>query len=202
MENYTKNLSREVLAAQREKDGYRLVSSRIAYKNRWLQIRENHFQDPTGRKGFYGIIERNQFAVIIPLHDNGNVTFIRQYRYPVAKPMLELPMGMWEDTPEADILDLARGELEEETGLRAKELIFAGSFFQGAGYSDQRGSVFLAKGLVQGKPHREASENDMESVAIEGKKIKAMIANGTFECMVTLSALMSAHARGLLPFVL
>ncbi|QCE33328.1 NUDIX hydrolase [Acetobacteraceae bacterium] len=200
MENYKKPLSREELFRKREADGYQLLSTKLAYKNPWLQVTEKRFVDPTGRKGFYGILERDQFAVIIPLHADGRITFIRQYRYPVAQTLLELPMGMWEARPDADILDLARGELEEETGLRAKEMLFAGSFFQGAGYSDQRGSVFLAKGLIQGQPHREASENDMCTVEIEGQEIKGMIARGQFECMVTLSALMTAHARGLLPF--
>lgn len=200
MENYKKSPSREELSRKREADGYQLRSTRLAYKNPWLQVTEKRFLDPTGREGFYGIIERDQFAVIIPLHEDGRITFIRQYRYPVARRLLELPMGMWEDRPEADILDLARGELEEETGLRAKELIFAGSFFQGAGYSDQRGSVFLARGLTQGKPRREASENDMRNIEIDSRQIKEMIASGQFECMVTLSALMTAYARGLLSF--
>ncbi|QCE35782.1 NUDIX hydrolase [Acetobacteraceae bacterium] len=170
----------------------------MAYENPWLQVRENRFIDPSGRKGFFGIIERNQFAVIIPLHADGSITFVSQYRYPIAKRLLELPMGMWEDRPNASIFDLAAGELEEETGLSAKEFLFAGSFFQGAGYSDQRGSVFVAKDLSQGQTHREASENDMKTVRIAGSKLKEMVANGEIECMVTLSALMSACARGLL----
>lgn len=179
--------------------GFVTLSSRIAYENPWTRVREDIIRRPDGGEGLYGVVERGEFVVILPLGqgpDGPTVTLVRQYRYPVRARLWELPMGMWEHRPDADPETVARGELEEETGLRAERLRHAGTLYQGAGYSTQRGHVYLATGLTQGLPRLEATEADMTSHTMPLAEMERMIRTGEITCMVTLAALALVKARG------
>src|SRR5215467_7163905 len=97
----------------------RTTGTRVVYSNRWMKVREDQIERADGSRGIYGVIEKPDFALIIPI-DNGEVYLVEQYRLPVAGRFLEFPQGSWEQKPNADPLDIARGELQEETGLRAE----------------------------------------------------------------------------------
>src|SRR4051794_4982914 len=136
---------------------YVTLSSRIAYENRWTRVREDQVLHPDGSPGIYGVVERPDFVVIAPWQD-GRLTLVEQFRYPVGARLWEFPMGMWEQTPGADPAVLAAGELREETGLTAGRMLRAGEIFQGPGYCNQRGHVFLATtDLTPGETAREVS---------------------------------------------
>lgn len=190
--------SRAAVAPTPDAGGYLTLSSRIAYRNRWLRLREDIIRRPDGSEGLYGVVERDDFAVIVAVDDNDCIAMVEQYRYPVGRRMLELPMGMWEDDPDADPAALAAGELAEETGLRALHLVEIGILFQGAGYSTQKGHVFHATGLSQGGTRREASEADMVARMVPRAEVERLIGEGGITCAVTIAALAITRARGLI----
>ena len=168
--------------------GFTTVSSRTVYKNRWTRVREDVLTRPDGSPGLYGVVERNDFVVVFPLGSDGTVTLVEQWRYPVGRRMIELPMGMWEDRPDMPPETVAAGELAEETGLVADRLVRIGTMFQGAGYSTQQGHVFLATGLTQGPPRREASEQDMTVLTVPLASFERMAAEGRITDAMTIAA--------------
>ncbi len=91
------------------------LSSRVVYQNRWMTVREDAIERADGSPGIYSVVEKPQAALIIPIEDD-HLYLIEQFRYPVGKRYLEFPAGAWELNPKADPLELARGELMEETG--------------------------------------------------------------------------------------
>jgi 8-oxo-dGTP pyrophosphatase MutT (NUDIX family) len=173
------------------------ISTRIAYENRWTRLREDRIRRPDGSDGLYGVVERADFAVIVPWHD-GRLTLVEQYRYPVSARVWEFPMGMWEEAPGTDPAVLAAAELREETGLIAAGMTHAGEIFQGPGYCNQRGHIFLATGLTQGAPDREATEQDMICRSFSLDAFEAMVRDGTIREAMTLSAFGLLRVKGLL----
>lgn len=173
-------------------EGYITVSTRIAYENPWTRVREDIIRLPNGKDGLYGIVERGEFVVILPLGTSADghptVTLVNQYRYPIKKRLWELPMGMWEAQPDAKMEDVAAGELREETGLRAQTLQHAGIVYQGAGYSTQKGHVYLATGLTQGARQLEDTEQGMTCHTFPLSKVEDMIRRNEITCMVSLAA--------------
>jgi 8-oxo-dGTP pyrophosphatase MutT (NUDIX family) len=176
---------------------YVTLSSRIAYENRWTRVREDRIRRPDGSDGLYGVVERSDFVVVVPWQD-GRLTLVEQYRYPVSRRMWEFPMGMWEQAPGTDPAVVAAGELREETGLVASRMLNAGEIFQGPGYCTQRGHIFLATELTQGETEREVSEEDMICRSFTLGDFEAMIRDGTVREAMTISAFGLLRVRGLL----
>ncbi len=188
-------------SGQPDDGGYVTLSSRIAYENRWLRLREHIIRRPDGSDGLYGVIERDDFVVVAAVDDTEggrSLTLVEQFRYPVGQRLWELPMGMWEERPDATPVEIAAGELAEETGLVAGAMQHVGTLFQGAGYSNQKGHVFLATGLNRTAVAREASEQDMVAHAFPLHEIEAMIAGGRITCMVTIAAFGLLRIKGML----
>ena len=171
------------------------LTTRIAYQNRWLRLREDTVRRADGSEGLYGVVERADFAVVVPWQD-GCVTLVEQYRYPVRRRLWELPMGACE--PGADAAATARIELREETGLLAAEMTFVVTLFHGPGFCNQVGHVYLATGLQQGPLAREASEQGMTCRSFPLAELEELIRTGVMQDGVSLSALGLLRFRGLL----
>src|SRR4051812_37287943 len=99
----------------------RVTSSRGVYENRWMRGHEDVTEPPDGPPGLYGGVENPPAAIIVALERDA-VWLVQQFRYPVGERFWEFPQGAWEQAPGADAEELARGELAEETGLRAARL--------------------------------------------------------------------------------
>jgi len=181
--------------------GYVTVSSRIAYQNRWLRLREDVIRRPDGSDGLYGVIEREDFVLVAALgEERGQPTLalVEQFRYPVGQRLWELPMGMWEERPDATPEEIAAGELAEETGLVAATMQQVGTLLQGPGFCNQKGHLFLARGLTGTATDREASEQDMVARIFPLSAVEAMICDGRIVCMATIASIGLLRLKGLL----
>jgi len=75
------------------------ISTRFVYENRWMRVREDTIRRRDGSTGIYGVVEKSDFVVIVPVEDDGQVHLVEQYRYPVKGRYWELPQGSWEQEP-------------------------------------------------------------------------------------------------------
>jgi len=116
----------------------------------WNRRADRHFP--------YGIISFCNRAVgILPLEPDGRVWLVGQHRYATDEFSWELPMGGV--PPEMSLLDGAKKELKEETGLEAEdwEPLLQRVHLSNS-VTDETGAVFLARGLAEGVMAPEASE--------------------------------------------
>jgi ADP-ribose pyrophosphatase len=109
------------------------TGTRIVDENRWMRLREDTIRRRDGSSGIYSVVEKPDFVVVVPVEADGRLHLVEQFRYPVQGRYWEFPQGSWEQTPGADPLDIARGELREETGLEADELTYAGHLLEACG---------------------------------------------------------------------
>jgi 8-oxo-dGTP pyrophosphatase MutT (NUDIX family) len=178
-------------------DAITRISSRLVYENRWLRLREDEVRRQDGSMGIYSVLERAEFAVVCPVQD-GMVHLVEQFRYPIGRRCWEFPMGTWEWRADVDPRDLAAGELQEETGLRAGTLIEIGRVFQASGYSDQAGRVFFATDLSQGDHSLEHEEQDMVQGQYPLAEFERMIRDGIVQDVITITAFAMARLKGLI----
>jgi 8-oxo-dGTP pyrophosphatase MutT (NUDIX family) len=138
----------------------RVTSTRVVYENRWMRVHEDRTEREDGTPGLYGWIEKPPAAIVVPI-DAGHVWLVEQFRHPVGRRFWEFPQGAWEDDPAASAEDLARGELAEETGLRAARLENLGTLYFAYGISNQSVDVWRATGLEPGEQALEETEHGL-----------------------------------------
>jgi 8-oxo-dGTP pyrophosphatase MutT (NUDIX family) len=175
----------------------RTTSSREVYRNPWTRVREDEIELPDGSTGLYGVVERPDFALVLPRVDDG-FWLVEQYRHPIGRRSWEFPQGTWPPGRDGPAEELARSELAEETGFRAAELRRLGHLDLAPGLSTQEFDVWLATGLTPGPTAREASEADMRTSFVTETELRAMIRHGRFTDGPSLAAyslwLLSGHA--------
>ena len=71
------------------------ISSRVAYKNNWMTVREDKVLRPSGAEGIYGVVDKPDFVAILPIQSN-YIHLVEQYRYPVEGRYWEIPQGSWD----------------------------------------------------------------------------------------------------------
>jgi len=103
-----------------QKNPWSTLSSRIAYSNDWLRIREDQVLRPDGQPGIYGVVEIRPSVGVLALNDREEVALVGQWRYPVARYSWEIVRG-GSSPGETDMLAAARRELREETGFDAAQ---------------------------------------------------------------------------------
>jgi 8-oxo-dGTP pyrophosphatase MutT (NUDIX family) len=165
----------------------RVTSTRIVYENRWMRLREDRLEQADGRPGLYAYAEKPPSAVIVPVQD-GHVWLIEQYRHPVGARFWEFPQGAWEDAPEAGAETLARGELQEETGLTAASMERLGALYFAYGLTDQEFTVWRATGLTEGPQSLESTEADLRVGRFPHGEVEAMVRDGRIRDAASVAA--------------
>jgi len=100
---------------------------------------------PNGKKARREVIDHPGAVAVVPLHADGTVTLVDQYRHAVGRVTREIPAGKL-DKGESP-LACAKRELAEETGLRAKRWQRLASLWTTPGFTDEVIHLFLATGL-------------------------------------------------------
>lgn len=124
------------------------IESKIIYENRWMKVKEDRIRRRDGTTRIYGFVDKPDFAVIVPF-DGERLHLVQQFRYSIGQRQWEFPQGSWEEDPDANPEDLARGELAEEIGLSASRVKQIGQLFPLYGTTTQSYRIFFASGLSQ-----------------------------------------------------
>jgi ADP-ribose pyrophosphatase len=162
------------------------LSSSEIYRNAWMRLREDKILRSNGKPGIYGVIDKDDSAIIIPI-DKGRVWLVEQFRYTIQERCLELPQGGWEMgkiVPE----ELARGELKEELGLNAGSMTYLGTLWIAYGFANQKQHVFLATDLTPTETDPDPEEHDLVVHSVTVEAFEQMMQDGTIRDNCTLSA--------------
>ena len=133
-----------------------LLRSEQVYRGAFLDVRRDQVRLPDGGTAQREYIIHPGAVMVVPLLADGRLVVERQWRYPLARAMLEFPAGKL-DAGEAP-LDCAIRELIEETGYRAAEWARAGILHNAVAYSNEGIEVWFARGLSPGERHLDAGE--------------------------------------------
>lgn len=134
----------------------RRVSSREIYDGRILRLTVHEVELPNGRRSVREVVEHANSVCIAPVDDQMRIVLVRQYRYPVGGALWELPAGK-QDRGE-DPFSCAVRELEEETGLQAREWERLATFYTTPGFCNEMMTLFLARNLVPGTKNPDFDE--------------------------------------------
>ena len=145
---------------------FEVVKREILYCGKVFNIRQDQVRLPDGKLAKWDIIDHPAAVTILPIDEAGLIWFIRQYRHPAGKELLELPAGVLEadESPEMG----AQREIREEIGMSADELEQIGGFYLAPGYSTEYMHVFLGRSLR----HEPLAQDEDEFIRVEKMSYK------------------------------
>lgn len=132
------------------------LSEKLIYKGRILDLHVDEIELPDGKKSIREVVEHHGGVCVAALTEDNCLLFVRQYRYPYHKVLLELPAGKLEKGE--DPLEAGIRELEEECGVKAGTVIPMGQVYPTVAYCSEIIHLFLAKGLQKTQQHLDDGE--------------------------------------------
>jgi ADP-ribose pyrophosphatase len=172
---------------------YKIAGERI-YEGRILDLEVDRVRLASGSEAQREVIRHKGAVVILPLHEDGRVELVRQYRYPLDAAILELPAGKLD--PGEEPLECAGRELAEETGWRAAEIHELGSFFTTPGFSDEVLYSFIATPLVPASDVAQDPDEAIDNVTMTVGEALAACRDGTIRDSKTLATILLAQLKG------
>lgn len=170
---------------------WKKLSEKEYYDNAWITVAEHQVINPSGKAGIYGKVHfKNKAIGIVPIDEEGNTWLVGQYRYTLDEYSWEIPMGGGPENE--DILESAKRELKEETGLIANEWQNILRIHTSNSVTDEEGFIFLAKGLVQGETEFEETEQ-LEIRKLPLVEALKMVMNGGITDSISIAGLLKVH---------
>lgn len=164
-------------------------SAEEKYNNPWIQVTEYQVINPAGKPGIYGKIHfKNKAIGIVALDAQNNTWLVGQWRYPLEQWSWEIPEGG--GPIGVDLLESAKRELKEETGLTANRWTMIQRTHLSNSVSDEEGFIFLAEDLQEGNHEREDTEADMRVKKIPLADALQLVMEGQITDSLTVMGLL------------
>lgn len=133
------------------------------------------------------VLETRDWVVVLPITPEGDVVFVRQYRFASEEITLEIPGGL-SDESDGSMADAARRELREETGYDSSQIILLGTCRPNPAILNNTCHLFAALGAVRRHDQCLDAGEDIQVERIPLEKIPGMILNGTINHSLVLNA--------------
>ena len=152
------------------------VASELIFDGKVLHLYKDDIELPDGRGAFREYVRHIGAVCVVPVTDEGEVICVKQYRYPIADVVLEIPAGKLDYKGE-DPESAARRELREETGAVSGRLTYMGKYYSSPAILDECIYMYLAEDLSFGETELDEDEF-IEVVRVPIDKLAEMICKG------------------------
>jgi len=169
--------------------GYRRVSKREVYRNRWIAVEAHAIVHPSGNEGEHVLIDSPPPSAVL-VDDGGDLLFARQERFAISAAAIEIVKGGANEGEDA--LACAKRELREELGVLARSWEPLGILFEIPSIVTHPVTLFLARDIEHVVDEQEDVER-IELVRVPAEEAFAAAAAGKINDAVTIAALFRYH---------
>ncbi len=155
---------------------FKVIKSETIFRGRVFDLQVDEIEYNSGNKSVRETAVHNGGAVIVAVTKEKKIIFVKQFRYPLKKTLLELPAGKL--NKDEDPIVCAERELKEETGYDAENFIKLGAICTTPGFCTEILHIFLAEDLTAGNHNREEGEYGMEIYEFTVDEVEQKISSG------------------------
>jgi ADP-ribose pyrophosphatase len=159
-----------------------------------FDIRCDDIALPSGRVVRHDTVIHPGAVIVLPVHSDGRLVLVNQYRHSVGREILEVPAGTLEEGESPQVC--AARELAEECHLSARTWISLGVVYPAPGFCNEVQHIFLARDL---EPCHDAvldPDEILEVVEIRLHDLIERIKNGQLSDSKSMTALFLARIKG------
>lgn len=151
----------------------------IVYTGKVFSVEVQSHRFPNGKQHQVETVRHPPSVVLIPVHDDGRVILIQQYRPTVERILWELPAGSVDHGEGPDAA--AARECEEEIGLRPRTVTRIRGLFPAPGFCDEELIFYRVSDLRQppaDSPHQPDDDEDIKAQPFTVAEARAMVERG------------------------
>jgi len=164
------------------------------YEGRILDLEVDRVLLASGNEATREVVRHKGAVVVLPLHDDRRVEFVRQYRYPTGEILLELPAGKLD--PGEEPIVCAGRELAEETGWKPTEIHELGWFYTTPGFTDEVLHAFIATPLEAAPNVTQDPDEAIDNVTMTVEEALDACRDGSIRDSKTIATLFLAQLHG------
>ena len=168
----------------------RVLATRRVYEGKVLSLDVDEVLEPGDVRATREVVRHRGSVAALPVHEDGRVVLVRQYRYAVDALVWELPAGRLD--PGESVEDAARREMEEEVGLRPRRLEALATFYTTPGFCDEVMEIWLAEDIQEGEARHDEDEH-IELVRVPFSQAVEWMVTGEIRDAKTMAGLWMAH---------
>lgn len=169
------------------RDAWKLLASQLVSHHVIFSLHHDRYRvEPSGREQDFVRLDAPDWVNVVPLTDDGQVVFIRQYRHGIRDVTLEVPGGIVDpgESPAAAALR----ELSEETGYVADAARELGYVWPNPAIQGNRCYTYLAEGARAGGVARPDEFERIEVVTYPLAEVPALLASGQIRHALVVTA--------------
>ncbi len=167
------------------------LSSDVIFEGKILRLKKDTVMLENGEHAFREVVEHSGGVCILPVTDDGEIIFVRQFRYPFKEILTEIPAGKREKDEEP--LTCGIRELKEEVGAVADKITYLGKLYPTVAYDTEVIYMYLAEGLHFSDQHLDEDEF-VDIVKIPFDKAVEMVMRDEIPDSKTQIAILKAKA--------
>ena len=163
------------------------IGSEPIYEGSFVTISRDTVRLPNGNEGQRVVIRHPGAACVLAETADGEIVFVRQWRYALGAPLLELPAGKL-DAGE-DPAACALRELAEETPYAAESVELTATFYTAPGFCDEKMYLYRAVNVSKTSVLQPDKDEFVETVLLNRSRVRAALANNEIQDAKTLIGL-------------
>lgn len=121
------------------------IKTKQIYQGKIVNLQVDDVILPNGNTAKRELIHHSGAVAVIPITKDNKILFVKQFRKPLEKTLVEIPAGKLEEGEKPEVT--AVRELEEETGYTTSDLSFITSFYTSPGFANELMYIYLTNDL-------------------------------------------------------
>ena len=165
------------------------IDSKEIFDGQIVQVYVDTIKLANGQQATREVVRHCPAVAVLAVTDDDKVVLVRQFRYPIDKPLLEVPAGKMDgdesETPEGT----AARELAEETPYTADKIELIHNFYTAPGFCDEFMYLYRASGLQENSNLQPDEDEFVDTVLYTREEVISALKNREIEDVKTITAL-------------
>lgn len=123
------------------------IKTEKIFDGKIISLQVDDVKLPNDKTSKREIVKHPGAVAIIAITDDNKILFVKQYRKPLERSLVEIPAGRIEINEDPKVTAIR--ELEEETGYTTKDVQYVTSFYTSPGFADEIIHIYFSNELTQ-----------------------------------------------------